>query len=132
MQAVSASLSLGMDRVKTRMCEILDSIDPSTNHQHLVTPTTLPFDWETHRESLSLSVYKTAYSRYCDWFRNQFCGTKCRCAGSLADEPESRPTVRLALESDGSTTTSSSEVVTPENTPSGSDNGHVASDDGHE
>ena len=70
MQAVSASLSLGMDHVKTRMCEILDSIDPSTNHQHLITPTMLPFDWETHRESLSLSVYKTAYSHYCDWFRS--------------------------------------------------------------
>ncbi|KAG1886588.1 hypothetical protein F4604DRAFT_1542733, partial [Suillus subluteus] len=78
MDDVTNALNRGMDRVKATMSRTLDTIESDVDHQHLLTPSTLAFNWELDLSFMSVAVYQTAHFRYCDWYRRQFSGTKCR------------------------------------------------------
>ncbi|KAG1840926.1 hypothetical protein DFJ58DRAFT_634747, partial [Suillus subalutaceus] len=78
MDNVTDALNHGLDLVKATMSSTLDLIEPSVNHRHLLTPSALTFNWELDSSSMSVAVYETAHTRYCDWYRRQFSGTKRR------------------------------------------------------
>ncbi|OJA15934.1 hypothetical protein AZE42_02648 [Rhizopogon vesiculosus] len=97
MEEVGQALSRGVDLVKAAMCCTLDLIEPSVNHQHLLTPTALEFEWGTEYSFMSHSIYKTAYFRYFEWYRHHFSGTKHHRADSPTEGIESaRPSTKRA------------------------------------
>ncbi|KAG1834046.1 hypothetical protein DFJ58DRAFT_624156, partial [Suillus subalutaceus] len=75
---VTDALNRGMDRVKATMSHTLDTIESNVNHQHLLTPSTLTFNWELNKSFMSVAIYQIAHFHYCDWYRRQFSGTKHR------------------------------------------------------
>jgi len=122
MEEVGRALSRGMDLVKAAMCRALDLIEPSVNHQNLLTPTALEFEWGTEHSFMSVSVYTTAHCRYCEWYHHHFAGTKRRRADSPTDETESaRHSTKRAYGNVSSSESVTSESETPSESESRSD-----------
>ncbi|OAX39915.1 hypothetical protein K503DRAFT_799275 [Rhizopogon vinicolor AM-OR11-026] len=114
MEEVGQALSQGMDLVKAAMCRTLDLIEPSVNHQHLLAPTALEFEWGIEHSFMSVSVYKTAYFRYFEWYRRHFSGTKHYRADSPTEGTESaRPSTKRAYGNVSSSESATSESETP-------------------
>jgi hypothetical protein len=99
MDNVTGALNQGLDLVKATMSSTLDLIEPNVDHKHLLTPSALTFNWELDSSSMSVAVYETAHSRYCDWYRRQFSGTKRRRVDNPTTDENTRPSIRRALSS---------------------------------
>ncbi|KIK35755.1 hypothetical protein CY34DRAFT_95522 [Suillus luteus UH-Slu-Lm8-n1] len=99
MDTITDALNHDLNLVKAMMSSTLDLIKLSVNHRHVLTPSTLTFNWELDNSSMSVAVYETAHSHYCDWYRRQFSGMKhCHVDNPTMDE-NTRPSIRRALSS---------------------------------
>ncbi|KAG1873148.1 hypothetical protein F4604DRAFT_1925641 [Suillus subluteus] len=96
---VTDTLNCGMDHVKATMSHTLDTIESNVNHQHLLTPSMLTFDWELDKSFMSVAVYQTTHFRYCNWYHRQFSGMKRRRMDNPTIDTSTRPSIRRALSS---------------------------------
>ncbi|KAG1744031.1 uncharacterized protein EDB91DRAFT_1246916 [Suillus paluster] len=99
MDNVTDTLNDGLDHVKATMSSTLDTIESAIDHQHLLTPSALTFNWKLDSSSMSVAIYETAYFYYCDWCHHQFSGTKCCCVDNPTMDESTRPSTRRALSS---------------------------------
>ncbi|KAG1828941.1 hypothetical protein EV424DRAFT_1536174 [Suillus variegatus] len=100
MDQINDALNIGLDKVRAEMANTLDLMEPGVNHHHVLTSSSIAFDWDSDLTYMSVAVYRTAHFRYCDWYRRQFTGTKCRHATSGAgrhDTNSERPSTRRAI-----------------------------------
>lgn len=110
MDNVTDALNHGLDLVKAMMSSTLDLIELSINHRHLLTPSTLTFNWELDSSSMLVAIYETVHSCYCDWYRCQFSSTKHHRVDNPTTDENTRPSIRRALSSEHV------QVDNPENT----------------
>ncbi|KAG2038299.1 hypothetical protein BDR03DRAFT_1010001 [Suillus americanus] len=143
MDQINNTLNIGLDKVRAEMANTLDLMEPGVNHHHVLTPSSVAFDWDSDLTYISVAVYRTAHFRYCDWYCRQFTGTKCRHATSgtgrhdtnserpstrwaiMSGADEERPSTSALASSSGSTSTSTSGSTSASTLGSSVDDGGV-------
>ncbi|KAG1894102.1 uncharacterized protein F5891DRAFT_1195661 [Suillus fuscotomentosus] len=100
MDQINDALNIGLDKVRAEMTNTLDFMEPGVDHHHVLTPSSIAFDRDSDLTYMSVSIYRTAHFRYCDWYHRQFTGTKhCRATSGAGrhDANSERPSTRWAI-----------------------------------